>query len=275
MLVMTAAAGSASVLSVRSRATYLAGSQYITWLSLNDGPHQHRRVGAAARGCCTGSRRASSAYCSGIVRVAPLLVLAHRQRQRGVEHRVEHVDERHLRHHAPNRSGRRLTTAPISSPPALPPSITSRSRRRSPAHQVLGAGDEVGEGVHLLRPSAPRRATACPGRRRRGCGRWRRPSRGRAGSAGWTRSRSGTGSRRSRSRQQQRRRAVPRRVLPVDERDRARCVPSGAGANSRSLSVLRPGRSRRAPPCCLSSVRVARRHVVVVHRRRASRATGS
>ena len=50
-----------------------------------------------------------------------------------------------------NRSGRMLATAPTSRPPALPPWMTSRSRRRvALARPVFGAVDEVREGVHLL-----------------------------------------------------------------------------------------------------------------------------
>ena len=54
-----------------------------------------------------------------------------------------------------NRSGRMLTTAPISRPPALPPWITSRSGDGVLVlDQVLGAVDEVVERVHLLHHAA-------------------------------------------------------------------------------------------------------------------------
>lgn len=48
-----------------------------------------------------------------------------------------------------NSSGARLATAPMSRPPALPPSATSRSGAEAGVHQVPGAGDEVGEGRPL------------------------------------------------------------------------------------------------------------------------------
>jgi hypothetical protein len=45
-----------------------------------------------------------------------------------VEHGVEHVDERHLGDDAGEQVRRRLATAPISMPPALPPWPTMRRR---------------------------------------------------------------------------------------------------------------------------------------------------
>jgi hypothetical protein len=52
---------------------------------------------------------------------------------------------------ARNSSGRWLTTAPISRPPALPPSIASSAGVVRPAAiRLLGAGDEVVEGGLLL-----------------------------------------------------------------------------------------------------------------------------
>ncbi len=52
---------------------------------------------------------------------------------------------------APKRSGRRFATAPIKSPPALPPSRREPRRRRVVlGDQVLRARDEVGERVGLV-----------------------------------------------------------------------------------------------------------------------------
>ena len=54
-----------------------------------------------------------------------------------------------------NRSGRMLVTAPISRPPAEPPSIIRRSRDVYLfLIEIVGDVDEVGEGVHLLHHAA-------------------------------------------------------------------------------------------------------------------------
>ena len=82
---------------------------------------------ACARRCRTASRRGCRRIRLGVVRIAPLVVLDHRERQRCVEHRVHHVHERHLGHHRREEIGTQFVTAPISSPPALPPLITRRS----------------------------------------------------------------------------------------------------------------------------------------------------
>src|SRR5579875_2670929 len=49
----------------------------------------------------------------------------------------------------PKSRGAMFATAPISSPPADPPRAISRDGRVQGRYQVLGAGDEVGEGVAL------------------------------------------------------------------------------------------------------------------------------
>ena len=73
-------------------------------------------------------------------RVAPLVPLDDGERQGRVEDRGQRVDERHLGDdRRRTRPGAGLATAPISRPPALPPSADEPVRRR-PAGRRPGAG---------------------------------------------------------------------------------------------------------------------------------------
>ena len=123
---------------------------------------------------------------------------------------------------AAKRSGRRLATAPISRPPALPPRATSRAGVRvALGDERLGARDEVGERVRLVVEAAvlvPARARA---RRRRARARSRTRSRGR-GATRATRGTSGRSSARTRRSPTSSAgaRAVERDVAAVHDRDR-------------------------------------------------------
>ena len=141
------------------------------------GPDQHARDRRCGARLCRGSSVFMYSYCSRIFGIAPLLELAHRERQRLVEHGVDHVHERHLRSTAAvNRSGRMLSDR-AHQQAARAAALDHQPVRRgvaAAATRCSAHGDEVGEGVPLVHHPARRRATACPARRRRGCGRWRR-----------------------------------------------------------------------------------------------------
>src|SRR5256884_1133810 len=87
----------------------------------------------------------------GELRVAPLLELAHRQRERRIEHRVDHVHERH-----PEDGGRAEVGPHVQhgadQEAARAPALDHEPvvRGRALAHQELGARDEIGERVALL-----------------------------------------------------------------------------------------------------------------------------
>ena len=92
----------------------------------------------------------------GIVqRVAPLLPLGHGQRQRRVQDRVQRVDERHLGHDA-GEVLRRQVGHRAHQQAARRAAPGHQPGRRGPAGllQVLGARDEVGEGVLLVQQLA-------------------------------------------------------------------------------------------------------------------------
>ena len=85
------------------------------------------------------------------MRIAPLLVFADGQRQRGIEHRVDHVDERNfgddrleeIRAQVGHRAHQQTAgTAAFDHELA--------GLRVALCDQVLGAGDEIGEGVALV-----------------------------------------------------------------------------------------------------------------------------
>ena len=92
----------------------------------------------------------------GVVqRIPPLLPLAHRQRQRRVEDRGERVDERHLRNDAAEvLRGDVRDRAHQQAAGRAAARDQPRRRRPARARQVLGARDEVGEGVLLVQQLA-------------------------------------------------------------------------------------------------------------------------
>ena len=139
------------------------------------GAHEDRRVAPRAPGSCTGS----SASCTRSARGT--FGLPHSSNSPTVSGSdsssiVLITSTNGTRSTAArNSSGRMLSTAPIRSPPALPPSMTSRSARRvALGDQALRGRDEVRERVALGGACARRRASACPSRRRRARARWRR-----------------------------------------------------------------------------------------------------
>ena len=90
-----------------------------------------------------------------LVRIAPLDVLARRQRQRGVEHRVDDVDERHLRDDRLEQVRPHVDDG-ADQQAARAAALNHQSIRGGVAvlDQVLRAVDEIGEGVHLLHHAA-------------------------------------------------------------------------------------------------------------------------
>ena len=128
---------------------------------------------------------------------------------------------------AANRSGAQVGDRAHQQPAGrAAPDGEAVGRRPALGDEVLGAGDEVGERVALVRGACRRRTSAGPSRRRRGCGRWRTRSRGRAGrGAGW-RSRVHARPVPARPRLRVRHRAHPRRGRagpPVVRRRQAAC----------------------------------------------------
>ena len=96
-------------------------------------------------------RIAFHVFVSGFfVRVAPLLILAHRERQRRVQHRVDDIDERHLRDdgfeqigtHVDDRAHQQTACAAARNDEPI-------FRRVLLRDQVFGGRDEVGEGIFL------------------------------------------------------------------------------------------------------------------------------
>ena len=119
------------------------------------GLHQHRRIRAALAGC----RRASTSACSGSTLARPGLPHSRYspdgERQRRVEHRVHHVDERHLRDHGPEQLGPQVGhRAHQQAARAAALDHEPFGRRVAAAHQRLGHRDEVGEGVLLAQQLA-------------------------------------------------------------------------------------------------------------------------
>ena len=135
-----------------------------------------------------------------VARVAPLLPLGDRERQRGVEHRGDDVDEGHLGHHRGRQVGPHgHRRAHQQATGAAAPDGHLAGRGDALGHEVLGAGQEVGEGVDLVEElpvevPAPAQLASTAG----GPGPTRRP--GRAGTAGRSRTREAASTRRRRSR---------------------------------------------------------------------------
>ena len=87
--------------------------------------------------------------------VAPLLELADRQRQRLVEHRVDHVHERHAHHGGPEQLGPHVEHgADEQAAGAAALDDEPVGGGVAAGDQVLGARDEVGERVALLEHAA-------------------------------------------------------------------------------------------------------------------------
>ena len=87
----------------------------------------------------------------GLARVAPLLPLGDGERQRRVEHRGDDVDERHLGDDRGEEVGPQVRDRAHEQPARAPAARREPRRRRVAARdQVLGARDEVGEGVGLV-----------------------------------------------------------------------------------------------------------------------------
>jgi len=147
-----------SVLRVRSLATYLAGSQYITWLSWSEvftaSPDNSRP---------SDSHKANNSTYKKNKRIHsdfPLFILRNGERQRGVEHGVHHVHKGHVGNDGAKQIRRRFTTAPISNPPADPPSIATLAA--SPKLAAVKCSTQATKSVKVFRLVSifPRRATA-------------------------------------------------------------------------------------------------------------------
>ncbi len=155
-----------------------------------------------------------------------------------------------------NASGARLATAPISRPPALPPSATSRSARR-PAlvDEVAGGGDEVGERVLLVQqlavvvPVAAQLAAAADVRDGED------EARGRAATGAMTEKLGiHAGLVRAVAVDERRGGAVARGRPCGTTIETGTCVPSSAVAQLAVLLVVRRGRSRRGRAACLRRI---------------------
>ena len=147
---------------------------------------------------------------------------------------------------AANRSGRRLATAPMSSPPALPPRATSDGRRVALRDERLGARDEVGERVGLVIEAAvfvpaPAQLAAAAHVRDRAheAAIEQRDARRAERRVARVLVRAVAGEQRGRA-------AVERDIAPVHDGDRdARAV--GGGRPTAAPTCTRSGRSRRGP----------------------------
>mmetsp|Transcript_53742 Transcript_53742/g.126652 ORF Transcript_53742/g.126652 Transcript_53742/m.126652 type:complete len:756 (-) Transcript_53742:2622-4889(-) len=117
---------------------------------VDGGLGQHRRVGGRPE-VVIGAVGPHPGVLVGLVRVAPLDVFLGGQRQRGVEHGVDHVDKRHLGDHGLEQV--RPQVGDRAHQQAAGAAALDHELARlgvAAVHQALGAGDEVGEGVHLL-----------------------------------------------------------------------------------------------------------------------------
>jgi hypothetical protein len=86
------------------------------------------------------------------MRVAPLLVLLHGERQRRVEHGVEHVDEGHLDEGRVEELGAEVEHRAHQEPTCAPTGDGELAGRGvALGHEQLPAGDEVREGGALVR----------------------------------------------------------------------------------------------------------------------------
>ena len=114
------------------------------------GRHEHRRV--VDRGDVLVRRVGGDGRLERrVARVAPLLPLGDRERERGVEHRGDDVDEGHLGHHRGGQvrpHGHRRAHQQATGAPA--PDGHLAGRGDALGDEVLGTGQEVGEGVDLV-----------------------------------------------------------------------------------------------------------------------------
>ena len=90
-----------------------------------------------------------------VVGIAPLLVLQHRERNTGVEHRRHHIHERHVGHDRPEEIRAGIGDS-AHQETAGAAAADGQQVRRGPllVHQVLRHRDEVAEGVPLLQQLA-------------------------------------------------------------------------------------------------------------------------
>jgi hypothetical protein len=115
---------------------------------------QDGRVGAGFQ-VVVGAVGAHPAVLRLDLRVAPLDELLGGQRQALVEHGVDDVDEGHLHHHRLEELRSQVDHgAHQEAAGAAPAGDELRGRGPALAHQGIGAGDEVGEAVHLARQLA-------------------------------------------------------------------------------------------------------------------------
>ena len=114
------------------------------------GPDQHRRIPAR---CQIAVRTVGpDPPILGLDRrVAPFLILADGERQRRVEHGVDHIQKRDLQQGSPADVRTEIEHRADQEPPRAP-ALDRQTGPVAPArgHEVVGGGDEIGEGVHLL-----------------------------------------------------------------------------------------------------------------------------
>src|SRR5712664_1640240 len=127
-----------SVFSERSFATYLAGSQYITWESLYE---ERTRIVGYARAVTL----SYGLYCFMYRYSSGFFGLPHSSNSMTVRGRdssnivlITSTKGTYVMTMW-NRSGRRFVTAPINSPPALPPMIARRSFEAEPSETRYSA----------------------------------------------------------------------------------------------------------------------------------------
>src|SRR5712664_2114475 len=143
-----------SVFSERSFATYLAGSQYITWESLYE---ERTSIVGYARAVTL----SYGLYCFMYRYSSGFFGLPHSSNSMTVRGRdssnmvlITSTKGTYVTT-AWNRSGRRLVTAPIQQPAgAATHDRQAILRGVAQGDQVLGGGDEVREGVHLVHHAA-------------------------------------------------------------------------------------------------------------------------
>ena len=206
-------------------------------------------------------------YCSRIFGIAPLLELADRERQRLVEHGVDHVDEGHAQHRG-RRAVRPQVEHRADQEAARAAALDHEPVGRGVAvlHQVIGRRDEVGERVALghhpalVVPALAQLAAAADV----GDGH-AHPAVEQAQPVG----REAGRVRDSRRRRSPRAASGPSRRAAASARQTSEIgtrVPSPRDRVDALGAVAGRGRSRRAPRLCFSSRSALPRHVVVEHR---------
>lgn len=116
--------------------------------------HQHGRI-ILARNVVVGRVAEHVVVGRLLVRIAPFQIFARRQRQAGVHHGIHHVDEGHGRVHGVEQLGTHVDDG-AHQQAAGAAALDDEAVRARPffAHQVVGAVDEVIEGVFLLHQHA-------------------------------------------------------------------------------------------------------------------------